>query len=84
MTIHLPGDIERDILAEVHNGHFASVDDALAEAWRSFRQHRQPPAPAPGQGLIGALREDADLLDEIVEHAMKVREERPWRLAPGE
>ena len=84
MTIHLPNDIERDILAEVQSGHFASVDDALAEAWRSFRQHRTPPVPASGQGLIGALRDDAELLDQAVEHAMKVREERPWRLAPGE
>jgi Arc/MetJ-type ribon-helix-helix transcriptional regulator len=84
MTIHLPNDIERDILAEVHNGHFASVDDALTEAWRSFRQHRPPSVPASGQGLIGALRDDAELLDQAVEHAMKVREERPWRLAPGE
>jgi len=49
MTIHLPNDVERDILAEVHSGHFASVDDALAEAWRSFRQHRQSQAPATGQ-----------------------------------
>ena len=23
-------------------------------------------------------------LHQVVEHAMKVREERPWRLAPGE
>ena len=84
MTIHLPNDIERDILAEVHNGHFASVDDALAEAWRSFQRHRPSPAPASGLGLIGALRDDAELLDQAVEHAMKVREERPWRLAPGE
>lgn len=84
MTIHLPNDIERDILAEVHNGHFASIDDALAEAWRLFRQHRPSSAPASGQGLIGALRDDAELLDQAVEHAMKVREERPWRLAPGE
>ena len=30
------------------------------------------------------MREDADLLDEIVEEAMKIREERPWRLPPGE
>jgi len=83
MTIHLPHEVERDILAEVQSGHFASVDDALAAAWRSFRQ-RPSPAPVSGQGLIGALRDDAELLDEIVEHAMKVREERPWRLAPGE
>lgn len=84
MTIHLPDDVERDILAEVHCGHFASVDDALAEAWRSFQRQRQPTAPSTGQGLIGALRDDAELLDQALEHAMKVREERPWRLSPGE
>jgi Arc/MetJ-type ribon-helix-helix transcriptional regulator len=84
MMIHLPNDVERDILAEVHSGHFASVDDALTEAWRSFQHQRHQPAPIQGTGLIGALRDDADLLDQAVEHAMKVREERPWRLAPGE
>ena len=84
MTIQLPTDVERDILAEVNSGHFASVDDALAEAWRSFRRHRPPAALIPGTGLIGALRDDAELLDQAVEHAMTVREERPWRLAPGE
>jgi len=36
MTIHLPEDLERSIRAEVLTGHFASVDDALATAWRSF------------------------------------------------
>jgi hypothetical protein len=36
--------------------------------------------PDPGLGSIGALRDDADLLDQAVEHAMRVREERPWRL----
>jgi hypothetical protein len=30
------------------------------------------------------MREDAEVLDEIVEEAMKIREERPWRLPPGE
>lgn len=84
MTIQLPNDVERDILAEVHGGHFASVDDALAAAWRPSRQQRPSPASASGQGLIGALRDDAEWLDEAVEHAMKVREERPWRPAPGE
>jgi len=84
MTIHLPPEIESSIQAAVHSGDFASVDDALAAAWRSFQQHRQPPAPASQQGLIGALRDDADLLDHIVEHAMKNRREQPWRLPPGE
>jgi Arc/MetJ-type ribon-helix-helix transcriptional regulator len=41
MTIHLPEDVERSIEAAVRRGSFASADDALATAWRSF-QRRQP------------------------------------------
>jgi hypothetical protein len=35
-------------------------------------------------GSIGAMREDADFLDEIVADAMKARQEQPWRLPLGE
>jgi hypothetical protein len=35
-------------------------------------------------GSIGAMREDADFLDEIVADAMKARQEQPWRLPPSE
>jgi len=35
-------------------------------------------------GSIGAMREDADFLDEIVERAMKARQDQPWRLSSGE
>ena len=35
-------------------------------------------------GSIGAMREDADFLDEVVAGAMKARQEQPWRLPPGE
>jgi Arc/MetJ-type ribon-helix-helix transcriptional regulator len=59
MTIHLPNEVERDILAEVHSGHFASVDDALTAAWRSFRQQRQSQVPAPGQPEL-TQEEEAD------------------------
>lgn len=92
MTIHLPHDLESSIQAAVHNGRFASVDDAMAEAarllLRELARVHQPdqtsgtPASA-GLGFIGALRDDAELLDQAVEHAMKVRE-RPWRLNDGE
>lgn len=84
MTIRLPNDGERDISAEVVRGYFASVDDALLEARRSFQRQRQTPATAPGLGLMGDLRHDAELLGRAVGHAMKVREERPWRLGSGE
>jgi hypothetical protein len=41
-------------------------------------------AVGPAQGSLGAMRDAADELDAIVEQAMKNREERPWRLSPGE
>jgi Arc/MetJ-type ribon-helix-helix transcriptional regulator len=42
MTIHLPKDVESSIRAEVRSGHFATADDAVAEAWRAFlRQQSQ-------------------------------------------
>lgn len=66
MTIHLPNEVERDILAEVHNGHFASVDDALAEAWRSFRHQRQ--TPAAGTGQLQPMPEEAT--DQELQHRL--------------
>jgi hypothetical protein len=53
------------------------LDGKLARA-----EHNQP--AGNDLGSIGAMRDDADLLDAAVAHAMKVREERPWRLSPGE
>ena len=83
MTIHLPEHLERSILAEVQSGHFESADAAVAEIVRAyFRQRGQQPAspvegtfqPDPVLGSIGAMREAADELDEIVEDAMRRRE----------
>ena len=41
MTIHLPHDLESSILAEVRRGHFASVDEAMAEAARLLLRQRK-------------------------------------------
>jgi Arc/MetJ-type ribon-helix-helix transcriptional regulator len=55
MTIHLPEELERSIRAEVQDGHFSSVDEAIAEAWRTYQARpasdlatdaRRAPAPA--------------------------------------
>jgi hypothetical protein len=35
-------------------------------------------------GSIGAMRDAADELDEIVADAMKRRKEEPWRVIAGE
>jgi Arc/MetJ-type ribon-helix-helix transcriptional regulator len=65
MTIYLTPEIENSIQAAVHSGHFVSVDAAVTEARRAFERHRQLPPQVAGQGLIGALRDDAELLDQI-------------------
>jgi Arc/MetJ-type ribon-helix-helix transcriptional regulator len=87
MTIHLPPDVERDILAQVHAGHFVSVDDALAKSWRSFQQQRpigQPSPKATAMGSIGAMHDDAELLEQITQGIMHSRETRTLRLPPDE
>ncbi len=83
MTIHLPEDLESSVRSLVEGGRFASEDEAVAEAVRSFLR-QQAPLPQSGLGSIGAMRDAADDLDAAVEHAMMVREQRPWRLGPGE
>jgi len=88
MTIHLPNVVERDILAQVQSGQFASVDAAITEAWRAFERHRQTRQPSststsPDPSL-GSMSDHADLIDHLVEDAMRNREQQPWRLASGE
>jgi Arc/MetJ-type ribon-helix-helix transcriptional regulator len=45
MTIHLPDDLENSILAEVENGHYPSVDEAMTEAARLLLRHRERGGP---------------------------------------
>ena len=91
MTINLPDDLERFLRAEVHRGHFASEEDAIAEAVRLLQRHQSQavgPTPAASSStaamthdpVLGAMRDVADELDEIVAEAMTHREQQPWRL----
>ena len=82
MTIDLPADLERFVHDEIEAGRDSSEQAVVRTALKRLRG--QSPHPSPGLGSIGALRDDADLLDQAVEHAMRVREERSRRLKPGE
>jgi Arc/MetJ-type ribon-helix-helix transcriptional regulator len=82
MTIHLSKELEQFVHDAIRAGRYATEDELFSDALERLR--RQTPLPAPGMGSIGAMRDDADLLDQAVEHAMRVREERPWRTADGE
>ena len=88
MTIHLPPHIESSIKAAVHNGHFVSMDEAMTEAARLLLRDlsRRPiltAAPANAGNdtpnpLWGLMRDDAELMDEIVADAYRRRrEEKP-------
>lgn len=80
MTITMPPEVERSILAAVRSGRFASVDEAITAAARLLIREMDRPQPelprqpedAPDP-LLGLMREDADLMDEIVADALRWR-----------
>jgi Arc/MetJ-type ribon-helix-helix transcriptional regulator len=85
MTIHLPPHIESSIQAAVHGGHFASMDEAMAEAacllLRELKR-KQLPASADDDTpdpILGLMRDDTELMDEIVADAYRRRREEKWR-----
>jgi Arc/MetJ-type ribon-helix-helix transcriptional regulator len=84
MSIRLPEDLTQGIRAEVLNGHFASEDEAVAEAVRQFLSRRQDATPIEVIGSIGAMRGDAELLDRITEDIMQSRLTRALRLPSDE
>jgi len=84
MTIHLPKELESSIEEAVHSGHFASLDAAMAEAARLLLlELSRKPAPVrdstADDPLLGLMRDDAALMDEIVADAYRHRREDKWR-----
>jgi hypothetical protein len=70
----------------VRSGRFASVDEAMAEAarllLRTIPQEPKPMPPkttAPTDPVLGCMREDAELMDDIVADAYRHRREETWR-----
>jgi Arc/MetJ-type ribon-helix-helix transcriptional regulator len=87
MTIKLPKDLECSVRAEVLSGHFASEDDVVAAAVRAYLRQpsqEQPVQKPSGMGSIGAMHDDAELLDQVTQLIMHGRETRTLRLPPDE
>jgi Arc/MetJ-type ribon-helix-helix transcriptional regulator len=84
MTIHLPGDVESSILTEVRSGHFASVDEAIASAWRAYHRQRHSGQSEPTEA---AADQEAPAIDhkpiweEILELTAGVPDEE-WDKLP--
>ena len=79
MTIQLSEDLQQFVREQVESGRYPSEDDVIRDALERLRKHTPAPQPGPELGSIGAMRDAVDELDEIVEHAMKLRREESWR-----
>jgi Arc/MetJ-type ribon-helix-helix transcriptional regulator len=87
MTVHLPEDVERSMEEAVRNGHFASLDEAITEAARlllggmklSHSPSHSDVDHNPPDPVLGCMREDADLMDEIVAETYRHRRDETWR-----
>jgi hypothetical protein len=62
-----------------------TVLDAGAFPAPSNGAHADENAPLPvANPIMGMFSDAPELLDDVVEEAMKIREERPWRIPAGE
>ena len=79
MTIRLPEHLERYVHDQVVAGRFRTEDDVILDALERHRQAQQPPAPATPDPVLGCMRDDSELMDEIVADAYRHRREETWR-----
>jgi Arc/MetJ-type ribon-helix-helix transcriptional regulator len=80
MTIHLPEDLERSIRDEVQRGRFASVDDAVAEAVRTYLRAAVP-GPTPSTGREEATGAHKPIWEEFEEITAGIPDEE-WAKLP--
>ena len=76
MEIYLPEALEQFVDDQVKSGRFMTKDQVVKEALERFQQTTTPVRPS----LLGLFADEPDLMDEVVEAAMKARETRPLRL----
>jgi len=85
MEIPLTEDLERFVHDQVRCGRYHSAADVVKNALERLRDESpSSEAMETDLGSIGAMAEEAQLLDEIVEEAMRLRATRPWRLTASE
>lgn len=81
MTIHLPDELEQFVRDQVRAGRYSSETDVIRQAVERLRD--QVPPIGGGVGSLGAMQDAAEELDEVVEHAMRLRRQR-WGAPPRE
>ena len=87
MDIQLSEEAQRFVITQVQAGLYPTPDAVVEDALSLLRQHGDQVSASgrpESDPVIGIFHDDAELLDEIVEKAMRDRREHPWRLPPGE
>ena len=82
MIIHLPPDLERFVYDQVLVGRYPSEDDVIRDALEQLRRHA--PLLTPSLGSIGAMHDDAELLEQVTQDIMESRRTRTLRLTSDE
>ncbi len=83
MTIHLPEYLASPILAAVHSGRYASLDDAMAEAASLLVERLkqgQARAPQPAASPPDAARAEKPVWEQILELTADIPDEEFDRL----
>jgi Arc/MetJ-type ribon-helix-helix transcriptional regulator len=82
MTIHLPENLENPILAAVHSGRYASLDEAMAEAASLLVQRlNQERAKQPAASRPDAAQADKPIWEVFQEISASVPDE-VWESLP--
>ena len=87
MTIHLPKELETSLQDAVHGGISRPSmtrwpkPHACSSGTSNTARSRPQPILIP---CLGSMSDHAELMDQIVEDAMRHREQQPWRLNAGE
>ena len=83
MTIHLPENLESSILAAVHSGRYASLDDAMAEAASLLVQRlkqEETQAKQPAASQIETAPAHKPIWEEIEELTANIPDEEFLKL----
>ena len=74
--------MEQIVHDAVRAGLYASEDDVIRDALEQLRRHTPPLTPSLGS--IGAMHDDAELLEQATQDIMESRRTRTLRLTPDE
>ena len=84
MQINLPANLERSLLVEVQSGHFASVDDAIAEAVRLLLENLPADAGTRSTGSGEPTAPGHRPIWEVFEEITASIPEEEWAKLPAD